>query len=241
MICRSCEAAGLNHDRIRAKILSSPYYTGIYICGFDWYKLGRFHRDVDKWYQIGLDKGYRRFLMIWPRGFLKTTRIISTVVNWVLNDPECRTLLRMSSAELSEDTCRSVTEILTTSQGMEHFFPERMFKQSDAGVIMRNDELRVPRNGIYRESTLEARGIDSKITGGHFKRQVFDDLVDEVAIDSERLQSVAISRLQRSSPLYVDPSDDIGLIAGTRWPGEYYRWLLDDSGMAERYWTVLLD
>ena len=251
MNCPECEAAALKlglssaeaiqfHDTTRAEILAIPYATGKWICGFDWFCKGRFHKDIDKWYRVGLEKGYTRFLMIWPRGHLKTTRIIATIVNRILNDPEDRILLRMSSGELSEDTCRAVAEIMLTSEGMKHFFPERAFKATDAGVIVRNDEFRVPRRGIYRESTLEARGIDSKITGGHFPLQVCDDLIDEVAIDSERLQSVAVNRLRRWSPLFVKPDEDIGIVSGTRWPGEFYRWLIEDSGLVDDYWTVLL-
>jgi predicted phage terminase large subunit-like protein len=238
--CLACEEAGRDHEKVKQLILASPYYTGKYVCGFDWHQKGRFHKDIDKWYQAGLDRGYTRFLMIWPRGHLKTTRIISTIVNRILNNVEDRTLLRMSSAELSQDTCVAVAEIIMGSPGMKHFFPERMFQPGAKGVIVRNDELRVPRHGIYRDSTLEARGIDSKITGGHFLCQIFDDLIDETAIDSSRLQGVAVSRLQRSAPLYVEPTRDIWIIAGTRWPGEYYRWLLEDSGAIDRYWTVLL-
>ena len=240
MTCDECAAAGQDHDAIKAEILASPWATGRWICGFDWYLKGRFHKDIDKWYKLGLSLGYNRFLMIWPRGHLKTTRLIATIVNRILNDPEDRTLIRMSSAELSEDTTRAVTEILMNSEGMQHFFPEKMFKSSDAGVITRNDELRVPRRGVYRESTVEGRGIDSKIIGGHFRFQAFDDIIDDTAIDSDRIQGVAVSRLQRSAPLYVEPAKDIGMIAGTRWPGSFYRWLIEDSGITEDYWTVLL-
>ena len=240
MTCIACEQAGHDHNELKEKILASPYETGKWICGFDWYMKGRFHKDIDKWYQIGLDKGYTRFLMIWPRAHLKTTRIISTIVNRILNDPEDRMLLRMSSAELSEDTCRAVSEIIMGSEGMKHFFPEKMFAPGAKGVIVRNDELRVPRHGTYRESTLEARGIDSKIVGGHFRFQAGDDLIDEISIDSSRVQGVAVRRIQRSAPLYVEPAKDIGLIAGTMWPGEFYRWLTTDPAVVEDYWTVLL-
>jgi hypothetical protein len=70
VICKECEAAGYDHDKLKEKILSSPYYTGIFICGFDWFKKGRFHRDIDTWFQEGVASGFKRFVLMWPRGHL---------------------------------------------------------------------------------------------------------------------------------------------------------------------------
>jgi predicted phage terminase large subunit-like protein len=171
---------------------------------------------------------------------LKTTYIVAYIVNQILNDPETRILLRMASADLAENTCGLVTEILINSEGMKHFFPGKMFRENDKGVICRNNELRVPRKGKYRESTLVARGINSKIIGGHYRVQIADDLIDDTSIDSDQIQQTAIDRIKRSDPLFVEPAKDIEIIVGTRWPGAFYRWLLEDSGITEEYWTVLL-
>lgn len=240
MICHVCAARGIDHDKKRAEILASPYETGIWICGFDWFLKGRFHKDVDRWYRRGLELGYKRFLMMWPRGHLKTTYIMAMIINDIINDPETRVLLRMASGELSADTCRAVSEILMTSEGLKHFFPESVLVPNNKDIIVRNDEIRVSRRGTYRESTLEARGIGSKVVGGHFRKQIADDLIDDTAIDSDQIQQIAIDRVMRSDPLFVEPAKDIEIIVGTRWPGRYYRWLIDDSGIANEYWTLLL-
>jgi predicted phage terminase large subunit-like protein len=240
MTCEACASLGIDHNKQKELILSSPYQTGVWICGFDWFLRGRFHKDIDRWFREGMNQGFKRFLLMWPRGHLKTTYIVAYIVNTILNDPETRILLRMASADLAENTCRLVTDILMSSEGMKHFFPEKMFTEKDKGVISRNNELCVPRKGKYRESTLVARGINSKVIGGHYRVQIADDLVDDTSIDSDQIQQTAVDRIKRSDPLFVEPAKDIEIIVGTRWPGQFYRWLLEDSGITEEYWTVLL-
>ena len=100
--------------------------------------------------------------------------------------------------------------------------------------------IRVKRRGIYREGTIEARGIDSKVIGGHFTHQIFDDLIDDTMIDSEVTQDVAINRLKRSDPLFVEPDKNIEIVVGTRWPGMFYQWLIEDSGITDEYWSMLI-
>ena len=86
MKCADCEAAGYEHDELKQMILDSHYWTGLLICGFTWFKRGRFHKDIAKWYEMGLKAGFTRYLLLWPRGHLKTTHIISILVNRILND-----------------------------------------------------------------------------------------------------------------------------------------------------------
>ena len=241
MRCEACESKGQDHDELKKLILQSPYFTGKFICNLGWFDKGDLHRDLDTWYRTGLSRGYRRFLVLTPRGHLKTSYFgIALMVNLILNNPEIRILYRMSSASNAEKTLSAVTEVLLGSNGMQHFFPERILKPTSRDVRIRADMIKVERKGTYREATVEARGIDSKIIGGHYNVQIFDDLIDENMIDSDAQQEVAVSRMMRSEPLFVDPSIDLEIVIGTRWPGRYYRWLIDDSGITDEYWTMLV-
>ena len=239
--CPTCSAAGIDHDETRELILSSPIQTGIWICGFDWFINSELHHALDEWFMRGLESGARRFVAMTPRDHLKTTYFGISYMTWlILNDPEVRILYRMSSATEAEKTLSSISEILKTSQNLAHFFPECVLDPTERKVKDTKDVLRVKRTGIYREGTIEARGIDSKVTGGHFTHHIYDDLIDENMIDSDQLQSIAINRIKRSDSLFVNPSEDIELIIGTRWPGAFYQWLLEDSGITDEYWSVVL-
>lgn len=241
MGCKLCEALGRSHEEEKEKILQSPRQTGIVICGFDWLKDSKLHYAIDRWFVQSLDQGRRRFLAMTPRDHMKTTFFgISYIVNLILNDPEVRILYRMASGTEAQKTLNSVINIMQNSEALKHFFPNSVLDPSDSKVICRADFLRVKRNGIYREGTVEARGIDSKVTGGHFTHHINDDLIDETAAESEQQQTVAMNRLKRSDSLFVNPAEDIELNVGTRWPGIYYRWLLEDSGIVDEYESVIL-
>lgn len=241
MICDECAASGHDHDELKELILKSPYYTGLFICGLDWFGRGTFHKSLDTWFRTGLANNYRRFLVMTPRGHLKTSYFgVAYIVNLILNNPEVRILYRMSSAANAEKTLSAVTEILLGSEGMRHFFPDRILTPNDRTTTINAKMIKVKRKGTYREGTVEARGIDSKITGGHYNVQIFDDLIDENMIDSDLQQDVAINRMMRSEPLFVDPSKDIEIVIGTRWPGRFYRWLIDDSGIKNEYWSSVI-
>jgi hypothetical protein len=83
--------------------------------------------------------------------------------------------------------------------------------------------------------------MDARVTGGHFTDQIFDDLIDETMIDSEILQAKAVNFIKRANPLFVNPEDDLRVIVGTRWPGEYYNWLLDiDNNIFQKSEVLLL-
>jgi predicted phage terminase large subunit-like protein len=175
------------------------------------------------------------------RGFLKTSYIIAYMVNQILNDPEVRILYRMSSASNAESTLDSIATILSPSNPvLAHFFPYAVLDPKEHGTKATATRIRVKRNGVYREGTIDARGIDSKITGGHYTHQIIDDPVDEKMVDSESTQDTAINRVKRSDSLFVEPNKNIEIIVGTRWPGMFYQWLIEDSGIADEYWSMIL-
>ena len=168
MTCEACamvaDKYGLHgdpHEELKKLILKSPYYTGLFICGLDWFGRGTFHRNLDTWFRTGLARNYRRFLVMTPRGHLKTSYFgIAYMVNLILNDPEIRILYRMSSAANAEKTLAAVTEIFLGSEGMRHWFPDRILSTSDRNTTINAKMIKVKRHGTYREGTIEARSHD---------------------------------------------------------------------------------
>ena len=238
--CEACKAAGQDHDAIVALCKSSPYWAGLILANFDWFK-NSFHETLAEWFATKYNQGKNRFLIMTPRDHLKTSLFGVSVLLWrAITDPEDRVLYVMSSSTESAKTLNVVRDILATGEAMRHFFPSRVLDYGNPKHKGTHDYVRLDRAGIYRDGTIEARGIDSRITGGHFTWHVFDDLIDEKMSDSIVLQDAAIAFLKRSDALFVKASEDVEIIIGTRWPGRFYNWLLDESGIADSYEKLLI-
>jgi predicted phage terminase large subunit-like protein len=240
-ICVECAEAGIDHDEIAEQCKTSPLWTGVYLCGLNWLA-NPLHFAVDKWFMDRYKAGKRRFLIITPRGHLKTSLFGTSLLTWrAITDPDARVLYMMASSKNAEKTLEAVTKTLAESENVAHFFPNRVLDYSDPKSKSRVNYLRLPRLGNYREGTIEASGMDARVTGGHFTDHIFDDLIDETMIDSEVLQAKAVNFIKRSNPLFVNPDKDLRVIIGTRWPGEYYNWMLDeDSNIFHTHETLLL-
>lgn len=220
--------------------MASPLTTGRILAGFDWFA-NPLHYAVDQWHMRKLDEGSRRLLILLPRGHMKTFYFgISTMLWRTLQDIESRVLYVMSSCTESAKTLSSVKDIYTSSDALKHFFPTHVLDLHNPRMRSTQDFLRLLRKGNYREGTIEARGIDSRITGGHFTHHLFDDLIDEKMVDSEVLQEAAINFVKRADPLFVNAGEDSRTIIGTRWPGVFYNWLLEPGGIADTYDKLIL-
>lgn len=240
MNCPVCEEIDQDHDEIVELCRSSPLATGTILCGLDWLN-NPLHKAVDNWFTTRYAEGKRRFLILTPRGHLKTSYFGTSFLTWrAITEPETRALYMMSSSKNSEKTLESVTTTLMTSENLAHFFPDRVLNLNNPKCRSRTSSLRLPRGGNYRENTIEASGMDARVTGGHFTDHVLDDLIDETMIDSEVMQSKAVNFVKRSNPLFVNPAEDLRIIVGTRWPGEFYNWLLDLDGNIRQTHEILL-
>ena len=241
MICPDCDQVGVDHDAVVEECKSSPLWTGVYLCGLDWLN-NPLHQAIDRWFMDRYSAGKRRFLILTPRGHLKTSYFGTSFLTWrAITQPEARILYMMASSKNAEKTLESVTKTFAESDNLAHFFPKRVLDYGDPHCRSKVNYLRLKRSGNYREGTIEASGMDARVTGGHYTDQVLDDLIDETMIDSEIMQSKAVNFVKRSNPLFVNPAEDLRVIIGTRWPGEYYNWLLDpDSNIAQTHETLLL-
>jgi predicted phage terminase large subunit-like protein len=197
---------------------------------------------IDQWFMERYNAGKRRFMIITPRGHLKTSYFGTSFLTWrTLMDTEARILYMMASSKNAEKTLEAVKNIFATSENLAHFFPDRKFDYTDPKSRARANYLRLPRHGNYREGSIEAHGTDSRIIGGHFTDHILDDLIDNTMVESEIMQRKAVDFVKRSNPLFVNPADDLRVVVGTRWPGEFYNWALDPAGIiSETHETLLL-
>ena len=238
--CIQCEAAGFDHDKIVADCLSSPLRAGRILAGFDWFA-NPLHEAIDQWHMAKRAEGCRRILIMLPRGHMKTFYFgISTMLWKILNDREARILYVMSSCTQASKTLESLTDIFTGSEPLAHFFPKHVLDLSSPKMRATKELIRLDRNGNFREGTAEARGRGSRITGGHFTEHIFDDLIDEDMVDSDVLQEQAINFVKRADPLFVNAGEDTRTIIGTRWPGQFYNWILEPGGIVDTYEKLVL-
>ena len=237
--CLQCINQGWDHDEIVRECLSSPLKAGRILAGFDWFA-NPLHKAIDEWHMMKREES-RRIMVLLPRGHMKTFYFgIATMLWEIIRDPETRILYVMASCTQSAKTLESLTDILQGSETLQHFFPKMVLNQGDPKQKATKEAIRVSRQGNYREGTAEARGRGSRITGGHFTRHIFDDLIDEDMVDSEVLQEQAINFVKRADPLFVNAGEDTRTIIGTRWPGPFYNWLLEPGGISDTYEKLVL-
>ena len=226
MACQSCKAMGWNHEKVVKSCKDGLFTTGRFLCQFD--KLSpKFHGPLCNWYQEAKKKGQHRFLIMTPRGHLKTSLFgVAESIHRIINDPESRTLFVHASADLAQKTL-GIVQAVVLSDRFRHFFPELV--PDPHFVPWNKQELTVLRKGNYGEATITARGIGSTLVGGHFTCIKVDDGVGPEAADSPAEMESAIRFIDRMAPLFVKPQDNDGLIIGTWWPGGYYEKLFAKS------------
>ncbi len=237
--CPLCAKAGYNHSEIVSRILSSPLDAGIILGGFTFLD-NPFHRAVNEWFMTRLNSGRRRFVIMLPRNHGKTLLFGISLILWRLAcDRNDRILYRMASTPNAQKTLKVVINALSTSDAIAHFFPDLVLNSGDASRwIVNQSTLQVPRSLNLREASVEVRSTTSLITGFHGNWLINDDLIDEVAVYSNIMQTKAINIIKNSDSMMSDQEKDRELIIGTLWAGQFYEWILEDSGIAQEFEIV---
>ena len=209
------------------------------MCNFDLLN-NPFHEALSEWYVSKKKEGVNRFIVMTPRDHLKTSLFaISNVVWSLLSNPDERIINVMAASRESQKTL-SVVQRAFMSQKMKHYFPERFLDPHHPDMSATKDSMLIRRVLDVRESSVEARGLDATMTGGHFSKQIFDDLIDNRIKDSIIEQEKAIQFVQEATNMFIKADADERLIIGTLWEGEFYEWLLYKSGLADMYETLLI-
>ena len=240
--CQICSKEGVDHDEIVNKCKSSPYWVGRLILDYDLFA-NPLHFYLNKWFVDRWNAGKKRFIIIIPRDHLKTSLFGICLILWrIINNPEERILYLMANSTNAEATLGVVKDIVANNEQFQHFFPERCLNLSNRSLNHKSTEqkLRLSREGKYRECTVESRGMNSAITGGHFNLHIIDDPIDEQMVESETVQSQIVDKVKRADAMFVNKREDVEVHIGTRWPGPYYKWLLDESGIVDTYETCIL-
>jgi predicted phage terminase large subunit-like protein len=153
-----------------------------------------------------------------------------------LRNPDDRILYVMAAASEARKTL-GVTRRCFQNEMVSHFFPDRVLNPRIHPNTQ--DYFTLPRENDYREHSVEVRGVDSTMTGGHFTVQILDDLIDEKMKYSEIVQDKVIDFFKEATSLFVDQKNDLRLVIGTVWEGEFYDWILD-SGALDGYEKLII-
>jgi hypothetical protein len=222
--CSLCETKGLDHDAQVKLFESSIYGTCVGLCQWDRIDGSLIHRLVCDWIQYYLDSKERNILVLLPRDFLKTSTLIGIWVREWIKNPELRNLLLHASSTVSAKVVPVVENIILRPDGFAHYFPDLVPDTNK--VSWSNTEMCVARKGNYAQASLEARGIRSTTTGGHFDRLWLDDLIDEKIANSLADQKRAVISYEASDDLLDAPESELTFVAGTLWQGPFYPRLL---------------
>ena len=224
-VCPHCHERGWDHEKVKAKCEDSLYYF-VKLIVSDWVSID-LHEPICRWYQQLADEGSHYYLIMIPRGHLKTTVFSVGLPLWrLINDPNLRILLVMSSSDLAQEKLSKIKDVCQ-SESFQHFWghlvpgPGQKSRWSAA-------QMQIVRSANLEEPSVTALGAGTKLTGRHYDIQILDDLVDGMAVNSEVQMANAIDFLERSDGLWVRRKEAHQIVVGTLWPGGFYEDIIKD-------------
>ncbi len=223
MACERCVAAGVDHDKARDAFKKSLYATEVGLCGWERMVGSVIHRSVCNWIQRAFESDEKNILLMMARDFLKTSTLAGIVIWQWINNPELRFLLVHASGKMSAKLI-PVLQRIVEGEAFSHFFPDLVPNKKD--VTWNADEMTICRQGNFKEASIEARGITSTVTGGHYDILLFDDVVDENIARSPVEILRVIDFYENSPSLFDNDKTERLLVAGTFWEGGFYEKLI---------------
>lgn len=155
-------------------------------------------------------------LTLIPRGNFKTSVLtIGKNTQKAVRDPNRRICIINEIAENAEGFLGTIRQ---------HFEGNRVLRTLYSGVIPKtysknwnNQGIRLVRDWLGPEDTLEAMGVFSTLTSHHYTDLSYDDVISEDAVKSPTVMNDTIERVKKFRSLMVQPATDNLDITGTRW------------------------
>jgi len=213
----------LEYKRLRGR--QDFFYFAKYIAGFTWLEWPLHGPIAWAWsapngWRTPTGQRYGRFrLGVVPRAHLKTSLMTQAYCMWCLvRDPEERILIYTSTFDFAGVI---MNYIRTTFEGggmhgkiFEQCYGDIIPRPSDRSKWTTND-LTINRQGAYSDPSIKARGIGSRVVGGHHTKQLIDDLVVE-ELNRTQMDKV-IRELDGLDPLYHSVALGERRYVGTPW------------------------
>lgn len=157
-----------------------------------------------------------------PRGHLKTTLLTQAYAAWrVIRNVEERILLYTLGEQFSSDVLAPVKSLFegggTHGDLFAALYGDLAPAEADRGkkYDWNQHAITMVRRGNYTDPTIRAKGVGSRVTGGHYTVQLIDDLVGE---EMNRTQMDKVIRsFDNLTPLYHSLGLGERRMVGTPW------------------------
>lgn len=212
----------LEYKKLRGK--RDFFFFAKYIAGFTWLEWDLHGPIAYAWSAPnGTRHGGRRYgrfrLGVIPRAHLKTSLMTQAYCLYrLVQNPEERILIYTSTYDFAGVIMNYIR--MTLEGGGKH---GEMFLQCYGDIVPRpgdrskwtSNDITINREGAFSDPSIKARGIGSRVVGGHHTLQLIDDLVVE---ELNRTQmDKAIRELDGLDPLYHSVALGERRYVGTPW------------------------
>lgn len=201
----------------------------VHICGLT--KLTtHLHWEMCRFLSMWGQPGWRRLMMMVPRGTYKTSIGSKALPLWIATKDPTETIGLFNAAQdQAKSWIGNIRAIIEVSKLYHLLWPERLppgihFKDRDRGVTRSRDwpwgasglDL-VGHEPAVSERTFEPYGIGGSSTGRHYSRRIMDDLIGETAVDSPAMIEDAINFVDNARALERPAHAGCELINCTPW------------------------
>lgn len=200
-----------------------------FVCGMD--KLtSTLHREMCEFLSQWGQPGWRRLLMMVPRGSYKTSIGSKALPLWLATKDSEVTIGIFNAAEKqAKDWIGNIRQVVERSTLYHQLWPERLppgvhytdreagrtvprsWRWGDSGLDL------VRRSLAVSERTFEPYGIGGSSTGRHYTHRIMDDLIGEVSAQSPTMIEDAIHFVSHARALERPPNGGCELVNCTPW------------------------
>jgi hypothetical protein len=156
-------------------------------------------------------------LCLHPRGTFKTSSVtIARNAQKAVKNVNERICIINEVADNAEGFLSTIRQHFEGNRVLRTLYSE-LIPKDYRKVPWNTKALRLNREWVGPEETIEATGILSALTSHHYTHLAYDDLISENAVKSPQVMTDTIERARKFRSLMVDPAHSTLDMIGTRW------------------------
>lgn len=136
---------------------------------------------VPNFWDLENPTGLRRWLILMPRGHLKSTIIMSHLIQWILNYPNIRILLSSGTGNQVSGFLKEIKQHFQFNDKFRYFYPEFCPPAKTAKDFGNQEQFTVPncRRANAKEPTVGTVSVGAVVASTHYDIISNDDVVDK--------------------------------------------------------------